>query len=430
MNAKKARLETSYDFFCAKLKNNEAFSVEQIMQATGWKISTVRTYIAKNWDDFLIKESSFFRVDTEKFSYEKPEYIRMMSQKLKHSSNPFRPELSETVESLVEKARDCAVLAVDIYNRPMTSFRTYGFSVMMIIAWTSLMHAIFESEGVDYFHKKQDGTYQTIDGDKKAWELSTCIDKYSALNNTIKANLEFFINLRNKIEHRMVPAIDLTVYGECQALLLNFEELLTSKFTGYYSLNSSLTIPVQILTSRQPWQYETMKKLQARHYDELKDYIDVYRQNLSDEIGNDNKYSFKAFLVPKIGNHRTSSDIALEFINADSLNPEELAGLEKGIALIKEKTIPVANQGTLKPQQVCDLVEAKIGKKFHTVFHARAWNYYKIRKKGYQAHGCNTEYCQYDEPHKDYVYTQNWVDFLVSKLVDDDEYEKVKNYRG
>ena len=74
----------------------------------------------------------------------------MMSQNYKQSVEPFKPELPEQVDELVVKARDSAVLAVDIYNRPIVAFRSQGYIVMMIIAWTALFHAIYESEKTDY----------------------------------------------------------------------------------------------------------------------------------------------------------------------------------------------------------------------------------------------------------------------------------------
>ena len=56
------------------------------------------------------------------------------------------------VSNLLEKAKESALLGVDIYNKPKTSFRAGGFVVLMCIAWTSLFHAIFEKQRVKYFY--------------------------------------------------------------------------------------------------------------------------------------------------------------------------------------------------------------------------------------------------------------------------------------
>ena len=63
------------------------------------------------------------------------------------------------------------------------------------------------------------------------WDLAECVRRYYLGNNPPqRANLEFMIRLRNKIEHRDHPELDPTLYGEYQAMLMNFEELLASEF--------------------------------------------------------------------------------------------------------------------------------------------------------------------------------------------------------
>ncbi|WP_229245228.1 DUF3644 domain-containing protein [Dyadobacter aurulentus] len=73
------------------------------------------------------------------------------------------------------------------------------------MAWTRLFQAHFNHTiGERYFYKEKNGRYKVIDGDRKAWELKTCIDKYNDLSEPAKINLEFFIKLRNKIEHHCI----------------------------------------------------------------------------------------------------------------------------------------------------------------------------------------------------------------------------------
>ncbi len=423
------KLKLSYSFFQEKAEKSIPFSLAELAKKTGWSTNTTRTYVGKKWKPFLSKEGQLYNVRPSEFMYSEEEYIRMMSQVQKYSSNPYKPDLDENVESLVDKAREAAILAIDIYNRPMTAFRTQGFTVMMIIAWTSLLHAIFEQTGVDYYYYDKDGVIKIVDGDEKAWELSKCVDECKELSHPVRENIRLFILLRNKIEHRFAPAFDLDICGECQALLLNFEELIAQRFGNYYSLSTTLSIPLQVITARAAWQYEISKKLQSKHYNELKDFIDGYRAELSDEVFGDNRYSFRVYLVPKTGNHRSSSDTAIEFLKYDPSHPEQFEDIEKDITLIKEKRVQVANQGRFKPTYVTEQVKQRLRKPFTITFHTKAWKYYKVRRQGYQPDGCNIKYCQYDEPHKDYVYTQEWIDYLVKMLSDNEEYFRVKSFR-
>ena len=47
----------------------------------------------------------------------------------------------ELVRIQLEKATDTPMLAVEVYNKPATKFRSGGFIVLMSIAWTSMFHA-------------------------------------------------------------------------------------------------------------------------------------------------------------------------------------------------------------------------------------------------------------------------------------------------
>ena len=418
------RVKQSYDFFEAKSSQNEEFTLDELREYTGWSEATVRTYPTKKWESILERVGDKFRVVNLPPTLD--EYLRLMSQKDMISNDPKKPILPLEVERLVVKAREAAILALDIYNRPATIFKTEGFIVMMVIAWTALFHAIFEKRGVFYFYRHKDGTPVEIDNEYKAWELKTCIKEfYGDSNNPIRSNLDFIIGLRNKIEHRYVPAIDLHVAGECQALLLNLDDLISDQFGDYYALKEFLAVPLQTASVRTGSQAEALRKYQGRQYDAIKDYIDAYRSELPTEIYADPRFSFRVYLVPKIGNHASSSDLAFEFVKHEPDNDAEYQSLANQIALIKEKRVPVANPGKFKPSTVAKIVSEKIGRHFSTHNHTQAWRYYEVRQSGETPEGCNVKYCQFDDVHRDYVYTQEWIDFLVRKLSDEVEYERV-----
>src|SRR5699024_8143051 len=103
-----------------------------------------------------------------------------------------------------------------------------------------------------YYYKKDNGRYKRVDGERKAWELKTCIKEYNKiadeyLNESLMANLKFFIGLRNKIAHRHVDKseIDTLVFGECQSLLFNYETLVIEIFGKEYALNENLVYSLQ-----------------------------------------------------------------------------------------------------------------------------------------------------------------------------------------
>lgn len=428
MKEKDDKIGKSYKFFLENEESKKGFTIKELADATGWSEVTAKTYLSKKWDSILEKKGNqYFVKNISKYS--KDEYTKLMSQKNKNSQDPFKPELEEDIERLVIKARESALLALDIYNRPATMFKSEGFIVMMIIAWTSLLHAIFHKKGIKYNYTDANGNDEYLDGDLKAWELSTCIKNfYKEDNSSIKRNLEFMIGLRNKIEHRFAPKIDNHVGGECQALLLNFDELLITEFGNYYALKDLMVFPLQTSNLRNAERTEVIKKFQGKHYDQIKEYIETYRESLSNDIYNDPKYSFRVYLVPKTGNHKNSSDMSMEFVKYNPENPDEIAAQKQLVTLIKEKIVKTGNPDGLKPKQVVELVAKKINKKFNVHQHTQAWKFYKIRSSKFTKNHLN-EYCYSDAVHEDYVYTPAWVDFLIRKLSNDDEYTKVTSYK-
>ena len=331
----------------------------------------------------------------------------------------------------MNKAIESAYLAVDIYNRPQTKFRTEGYIVMMIIAWTSLLHSIFEENNIDYYYRNADGSYIIIEGDKKTWELSECINNTDKIAQPVKDNLKFMIGLRNKIEHRFVPLLDLAVCGECQAMLLNFEELLTKIYGISYSLESNIAIPLQLVNFSDDIKRHTMQKFHNENFNEIKKYICDFRSALSDDIYNDMRYSFKVFLVPKLKNNKRADDISMEFLNITDIESKDYDEMLNAITLIKEKKIeiPIINKDMYKPSQVCLIVSRKIGKEIKLHHHTNAWKYFRVRKQGYQSEGCNTKFCRFDELHQDYSYTHEWVEFLIKELSNETVYETIINYK-
>ena len=336
--------------------------------------------------------------------------------------------LPSKVKENLDKARESALLAVDIYNKPATSFRSDGYIVMMIIAWTALLHAIFEHDKIKYYYReKGSNRYVYIDGEKKAWNLETSIKEYMKDgNDPIRKNIEFFIRLRNKIEHRFLPELDHQIFGECQSLLLNFEEVLVKEFGEKFALKESLPISLQFSKMSD----SVKEKVQRKGYLEVMKFIEKYRDDLDDNIWNDQKYSYRVFLIPKIGNNPKSADIAVEFVHYDPANPKEMKEYEKALVLFRDKHIPVLYLENYKPGQVVEKVKKAIPD-FTIAIHTKAWIYYKVRPR-YSAQNperCKTNYCIYVKTHQDYVYTKAWIDFLIEKLSNAEEMERVKQIR-
>lgn len=333
---------------------------------------------------------------------------------------------------LAEKARQAALEAVAAYNNPLASFKSDTYVVLMHVAWTTLLHAIFFKRHIKPYHRKRGSNrFERIDGRPRTWELPECIRRYwPGQTNAVTENLAFFSGLRDLIEHAHAPELDIDIFGECQAMLLNFEELITQQFGERYALNTSLAFSLQFSRVREPEAHEAMRQLLRRAAStDLRAYIDDFRSSLTDEIAGDMAYSYKVFLVPVLANHRTRETLAVEFVHYD---PENMDDYDRAVALIRQRIVPVINPGRLKPSQVVEQVAPRIAPKtFNVTTHTRCWKYWRVRPRPGSAAPalCETRFCQYDEPHGDYLYTEEWVDFLVSQLTDDETYAAMRSGR-
>jgi hypothetical protein len=333
------------------------------------------------------------------------------------------PRLPVEVVANVKKAREAAVLAVEIYNRPATAFRSAAYIVLMIIAWTALFHALFLRKRIKPYYRKRGSPrrYERVDGEYKTWELTECLQQfYKDQNPAPRKNLEFFIDLRNKIEHRFLPELDIEIFGECQAMLMNFEALLSAEFGTKQALVGGLPYALQFSKTLAPTQLTAMRGAAKQHLQSVRKFVTSFKSALTEDIQSDASYSFKVFLVPKVGVHAKSSDLAVEFVKYDPSKPEEMKQYDRVIALIKPKQVSVANLGALKASQVVQQVSAQLARRFTLNSHARCWKHFNTRPAGGSPapEACDNRYCYYDVLHKDYIYTPAWVDFLIEKLGD------------
>ena len=343
-------------------------------------------------------------------------------------------------KSILRSSVDSALLAVEIYNKPRGPFRVENYISLMIIAWTKLFHAYFNHEiGDKFYYKNQNGRYKKIDGERKAWELKTCILKYVKLSNLVNSNLEFFIRLRNKIEHRYIEKEELSVmiFGECQSLLYNFENFIVEFFGEEYSINESLAFSLQFSTLRPESKNRSSKQLLSKELKDIKKFIETYRNALSEEEFNSQEFSIKLIQIPKISN-TNRNDVAIEFVRWDSLSDQDRKNYQKLDAIIKDKVSrkEVVNPGKHKASDVIRLIKNQTNQTFNHYDHRCVYFMLSVRPRRNEIHldpfDTNAKYCHYDEVHNDYVYNDDWIHFITNRIMNGSliREEWRKNYRN
>lgn len=81
-------------------------------------------------------------------------------------------------------------------------------------------------------------------------------------------------------------------------------------------------------------------------------------------------------------------------------------------------------------------VAGKVGEAIGRTFrwqseHIRAWKHYAVRGTyGEGRGGCKRKYCDYKEALSTFMYTREWIDFLIEELSDTDKYNTVMSAGG
>lgn len=224
-------------------------------------------------------------------------------------------------DELISKSKEAALSAVKIFNDPLIKFKSETFIVLMIIAWTYLLHAYFRSKGIEYRYFQQHGKRRFFDKTKKGaykhWELERCLnDRLSPIDKNTANNLRFLIGLRHEIEHQMTLSLDDYLSGRYQACILNLNRYIKNLFGDKHSLDEHLSYSLQFIELSE--EQLQSKKLEAEIPKRLKAYIVEFDDALDHDEYNSPNYSYRLLFKKKLVNRPGQADKVVEFIDPKS----------------------------------------------------------------------------------------------------------------
>ena len=245
----------------------------------------------------------------------------------------------------LQASKQEALLAVDLYNRPGDDRRLEAFVVHMQIAWLYLAQARFGRDGVGYWYRNASGRrIRGSDGEFRTWDLACCLKEvFPALNDPVRRNVEFFVSLRNRIEHRYERLLGPVVAGKCQSLIMNYETALTGWFGVDEGLASRLRFPV-FLSTLAGDAIEALKQTYKRLPKRITTFLEDHDASLPDEVTSDHRYDFRVLLIPVTG-PKSGADAAMRFVHADDLTDEEREALDLVQTIVRDKQVPVSGKG-------------------------------------------------------------------------------------
>ncbi|MFD5032575.1 DUF3644 domain-containing protein [Streptomyces sp. NPDC058405] len=291
-----------------------------------------------------------------------------------------------------------------------------------------MLHAAFRKDGIDYHYKDaQTGQYKMIDGEPKAWDLEWCLkQRFANSADPVRVNVELFVALRNKVEHRYEHSLKIVTGGKAHALVMNYEQQTVAYFGPSYSLADQLRFPItlQSLTAEG---FAQQKEAAAKLPKKTRDLVAKFEAGLDPAVKEDLRYDYRVQLVPIVGS-KTDADLSLNFVKLDDLTEDERIVMNEagrtGTVITKIKHVEVADKN-LRATQVAALVTEQVPFEF-TVHgdHTEMWRRIGIRPAPGAAdpYATDSRYCVFSEAFNSYLYTSSWVKKIVREIGTVDKY--------
>lgn len=265
---------------------------------------------------------------------------------------------------LLDKSKESALCAVQIFNNPNITFKSEAFIVLMIIAWTYLLHAYYRDKGIEYRYFKQGNKKRIFDrttkGSFKYWELERCInDSECPLEKNVKSNLRFLIGLRHEIEHQMTSRIDDFISGKLQACCLNYNAAIKKLFNQGIAHYQPISIQFFAFSEDQIDSLIDKPNIPRN----VIDFIASHEALLSTEDKQSPQYSYRVIYLRDNANHEGQADKAIRFINEGSEEGQQIHNV-----LIKNKQYTKLTQA-----QIVSKMKAAGYTKFSDYAHQLFW---------------------------------------------------------
>lgn len=329
----------------------------------------------------------------------------------------------------LDEARRQALVAIDFYNRPGDRRSFSDFIVHIHLAWQNLLHADRMRRKAEIFYRESGPRRlfkRNPDGSKKTWDLSQCLRHEFKDNDPIRANVEFFVGLRNHVEHRFQDSVLVATAAEAHACIINFEAELVRRFGSRETLGSELKFPV-FVQSLSPSRYEEQRNLRRGLPAAVSTFITEFQVGLPDEVRSDERFAYRLLLLPMKG-PKTEADLALNFVRQEDLSEEELQALlgQEGSVIVAEKYREAVHGDEMLPKAAATAVEEHIPFKFSVNdFTAlrKAWQIGPAKSGAKEQLPKSDGYCVYSPAFKQFVYRPKLVERMARAVDTAEKYE-------
>ena len=325
--------------------------------------------------------------------------------KIKKNSYDPRTGLNLFDHERLIRAREAMVLGVQVFNSPAMRFKSEVFAMLVNVAWTYLLHEYYERKNVKIVGK-----------DGRSLLLSQMIDRQDCpLSKGMKDNLKALKILRDDVEHKLLGRADAKWLGLFQACCLNFDKAICDLFGSHLTLSHDLSFAIQFTKMN-------LEQLTTLNRYEIPAHIDAVDARLSEGMTEaqiaDLEYQFRVvYTLDAV----TKSRAHFQFVLPDSAEGKDIRNV-----LVQHKLAD--HLYPHKPGDVVSQVQQKSGKAFTSHNHTQAWRKFQARPRKETAQPDNTkrDWCVYHAEVEDYTGPDQWIEFLVAEVSDNQKFDALK----
>lgn len=311
------------------------------------------------------------------------------------------------IDERLVRAREAMLLAVQVFNSPTLKFKAEVFSVLANIAWTYLLHEFYSRRDV-----------QIVENERSLLLSQMITREDCPLSQGMKDNITALKEIRDQVEHLLFRRADKMFLSIFQATCLNFDKAICELFGKEKSLQNELSFSLQFAKVG----FDQAVELSGF---EIPEEIEALDQSLDEMFGDertsDLEYRFRVVYTLE---NSTKSKAHIKFVHPSDEDAEEL----KNVLIKKEISDQLYPH---KPSMAMRAIAEKSEKKFTSRNHNQAWRKFDVRPRNgvQQPENTNREYCIYHRAHKDYTYSEKWIEFVCDYIADEQNYAELQAYK-
>ncbi len=320
-------------------------------------------------------------------------------------------------------SRQTMLSALRIWNDPTTASRTGAFALLLVAAWNALALARLQRDEREWRKLDNDGEPVKVAGVPQAIDTREAIDLAFPGDGLrgLRENVRLWIDLRNSVAHRYLPALDLSIIPEAQAAALNYENVIVDTFGPEYALAEHLSVPLQLSGFRDPGVLASRKKLLAGLPLDVQVLL-CRTESESPDLLSDPSYRLRIAFIPAAIASGNGADAIAHFVKPGEV-PEALdEALSNVVVIAKTLVDKCRHGGRTATRAIAEAIPFRLTE----ADHKRVGQALKVRSAdGTPERTLKPEYAKYVEAAKIYTYSDGWIDLVIEELSDPERFESL-----